>query len=138
MQAVRNRYVLRWLLVGPAAIAAWYLVFIVGLFTHGFLDEALCPAGEMESGMCMNRRVRLTLGILVHVFVALSAVAVVSTAVAVAPSHRNRTAWVAFVTGSVVAVAFGIAAWAYTEAVAAAAAGLLTVIAVARGHTRFR
>jgi hypothetical protein len=122
----------RWLLVVPAAIAAWYLVFVVGIFTHGFLEEALCPAGEMESGMCMNRRVRLILAILVHLFVALSAAAVVSTAAAVAPSHRTRMAWIAFVGGSLVAVAFGIAAWAYTEALAAVASGLLTAVTISR------
>jgi hypothetical protein len=127
---------LRWLLVVPAAVAAWYVVFVIGLFTHGFVGEALCPAGEMESGMCMDTRVRLILGILVHFFSALSAAAVVSTAAAVAPSLRSRTAWSAFVAGSLVALGFGLAAWAYTETVAAVATGLLTALTISRYQRR--
>ena len=125
----------RWLLVGPAAVAAWYFVFVVGIFTHGFLEEALCPAGEMISGMCTNPRVQVILKVLVHAFVALSAAAVLSTAAAVAPSYRNETAWITFVAGSLVAVAFGIGARAYTEAVAAVASGLLCAMAISR-HLR--
>lgn len=64
---MRNRYILRWLLVVPAAVGAWYFVFVVGIFTHAFLEEALSPAGEMESGMRMNRRVQFSLQVEVTV-----------------------------------------------------------------------
>lgn len=127
-----HAYILRWLLVVPAAVAAWYSVFVVGIFAHGYVEETLCPAGEMVSGICTNRDVQRILKVVVHAFVALSAAAVESAAVAIAPSHRNGTAWIVFAVGAVVAVVFGVATAAYTEAVAAILSGLLTAIAIIR------
>ena len=129
---VNYRRLTRWLLVVPAAVFAWYLVFVVGLFTHGFVEDLLCPAGQMVSGMCTNRSVQLTLRILVYIFVALSAIAVECTAVGIAPSHRATTAWIAFVAGSGVAAALGVAGAAYGEAVVAITSGLVTVMTITR------
>ena len=126
---------IRWLLVIPAAIAAWYLVVAIGIFTHGFLEEALCPTGEMESGMCTNRRVRLVLEVIVHVFVGLSAITVELAAAATAPAFRERTAWATFAIGGVVAAFLGIAAGAYGELATALMAALVTAIVITR-HPR--
>jgi hypothetical protein len=124
--------VVRWLLVIPGAVSAWYLTFVVGLFTHASAEQALCPADELISGLCANRGVRITLNVIVHAFIALSAIAVELTAVAIAPSSRVATAWAAFSAGSIVAIALGIYAKAYLQSAVAVVAGLLTAIAMTR------
>jgi hypothetical protein len=126
----------RWLLVVPVAIAAWYLVFVAGIFAHGFLEEVLCPPDEMISGMCTNPRVRVVLTVLVHAFAGFSAVAVELAVVGMAPSSREATTWIAFAVGAVVAVAFGFAAQTYGEAATAVIAGVIAAVIITRHLAR--
>jgi hypothetical protein len=123
------------LLVVPIAIAAWYLVFVVGILTHGFLEEALRPTGELVSGVCANPRVRAFMDVIVHIFVGLSAIAVELAAAVMAPTFKERTTWLAFAVGGAIAVAFG-AAGAYGEAVTALTGGLMAAILITRHLAR--
>lgn len=122
----------RWLLVVPASIAAWYAIFIVGLLIHGLVESAQCPAGEMVSGMCTDAHVQKVLEGLIVVFVGLSGLAVVAAAVATAPSHRAATAWFAFCVGSVVAAYFAAATKMYVSGAAAVLLAFITAFVIAR------
>lgn len=115
---------LRWLAIVPGAYIAWYLVFVSGLFIHGIVEAALCPPDEMISGMCANGRVRAALDLLIHLFVGVSAVAVVSAAVAIAPSRKKIVAWLAFSTGSAAALILAMSVDASSNGVVAIVAGL--------------
>jgi hypothetical protein len=126
---------LRWFLVIPAAIASWYAVFICGGFTHSFIDSHLCPAEDLVSGFCFNRGVIFLLDATTHVFVAASAMAVIGSAVSVAPSRKKETAWVAFAIGAAVAIYFGVRTRNYTLLAAALVGGL---VALAFFHLRSR
>lgn len=105
---------------------------------HGLLEKALCPAGEMDSGMCSNPRVRLFLDMFVHACVGVSAGAVELAAAVTAPSSKERATWTAFTIGGVIAVAFGAAAGAYGEAVTALLAGLIAAVVITRHVSRTR
>ncbi len=124
---------LRWALAAPGAIAAWFVTFLVGVVTYGITESALCPAGEMESGMCLNSRVHANLKILIFLFVALSAIAVVATAVVIVPTHKRIVAWVVFVTGSLAAVIFAVETGrALGEGICAVVAGFVATFAIDR------
>ena len=122
----------RWLFILPAAIAAWYAVFITGMFVYTAVERVACPPADFVSGYCMNERVQLALEITVHVFVALAAIAVVVATVITAPSHKVAVAWAAFVIGSNAAVLFAFAANAYSQGASAIAAGLATTFFLVR------
>jgi hypothetical protein len=124
------RALIRWVLLVPAAIAAWYAVFIAGIVVHQTIERRACPAGELVSGGCANPTVVRLLHVVVYVFVALSAVAVVATATAMAPSARRLVAGAAFVVGAGVAIWFSVTAKAYGEGAGAICAGLATVMVV--------
>lgn len=115
---------LRWLLVVPAAIAAWYVTFIVGAFTYSFIEAHLCPSQDLFSGVCTSQSIRIALDVVMHVFVALSAIAVIAAAVTVAPSRKRKVAWVAFSIGAATALYFAVRTQYYTHFVAALAGGL--------------
>ena len=124
--------IVRWILVLPAAIAAWYLVFFAGIFVHGIVEHALCPTPEFISETCVNDRViRILHGVIV-LFVALSAVAVMLAVVITAPSEKLLMTWVAFAVGSGVAIFMAVVAKSPAEGAAAVAAGLLTALAIRR------
>lgn len=123
---------IRWLLVAPFAIAAWYIVFVVGVVTYTALEEHLCPADQFVSGACVNDRVMTILQVVVYAFIALSAVAVVSAAVVTAPAHRDIVAWGTLAFGAAMAVLVGAGGHAYGEMATAIIAGLVTTVVAAR------
>ena len=125
---------LRWLLVVPAGILAWYAVFIAVLFTYPIVEQVLCPPGDWISRTCMNSTVSQWMKAFVLVHAGLSAVAVVVSAVAVAPSHKRVIAWLAFGAGALVALSFALAARATGEAIVAIAMGLPTAYLLARRY----
>jgi len=127
---------LRWALTMPAAVASWYAAFAVGLMTHQWIESLVCPPDRMISGTCMSLSVNEWMARVVVFFVAVSAVAVVGVAAAVAPEEKKLVAWCAFGTGALVTVICAVAADAYAEGVAALVAGLATAMFVNRGRER--
>jgi hypothetical protein len=124
--------VLRWTLVAPFAVAAWYATFFLVIVVHQAVEESACPAGQLESGSCQNERVQQLLEGVIVAFIALSAVAVVAAAAVTAPAHRVVTAWVMFGAGGLVAAYFAIATSMYVAGIAAELAGLATAAAITR------
>lgn len=123
---------LRWFMVVPGAVLAWYAVFGVGLFTYPMIESTLCPPGDMISGLCHNERVSGVLDVVIHVFVGFSALVVVLSAVAIAPARKRIVAWLAFVAGSAVTVALALSAGAASYALVAVVAGLVAALMVRR------
>jgi hypothetical protein len=124
------RAIIRWALLVPATVGAWYAVFIAGIAVHQTIERRACPPAELVSGGCADPGVLRLLHAVVYVFIALSAVAVVATATAIAPSAKRLIAGAAFVVGAGLAIWLSVAAKAYGEGVGAICAGLATVIAV--------
>lgn len=128
---------LRWLFLIPAIYASWYVVFIAGFFTYRFIEKDLCPKGDLSSGFCHNQVIINILEIAMHTFVALSAVAVLSTAILMAPFYKTQISYVVFLLGSIVAFYIGSQLQLWSLIAAAIVAGLLLLIAHSRlSHRR--
>jgi hypothetical protein len=69
--------------------------------------------------------------LLIYLFIALSAIAVVATATILAPAHRLRVAWVSFATGATLAAILAIVSTHFLAFVVALLAGLTTAIGAA-------
>lgn len=123
---------LRWVLLIPACIATWYVVFMVGLVSHGYVERHFCPPAELVSGSCTNALVQRTLQFLIHAFVALSAIAVSVTATVVAPSHKEKVVWITLVCGTIVAAFFGFHANAWPLFFTASVAGVIVAMILVR------
>ncbi len=120
----------RWLLLVPAAIGAWYAVFAAALFAYFYVERHFCPPTDLVSGFCANETVQQALEALTHLSVALSAIAVGVAASAMAPSHKEPTVWATLGAGLVIAGIFGFAAHAWSLFLAAAAGGTLGAVAI--------
>jgi hypothetical protein len=124
---------LRWAMVAPASVLAWYVALVVGFMAASTLDY-FCPADQMESGLCMAWWHVYAMDTLVVAFAAIAAFLVVLCATLVAPSHKLQVAWAAFGFGC----AFAIYAVSQTSELvaffAAVLSGLLSVFCVARFH----
>ncbi|MFY0666336.1 MAG: hypothetical protein JXQ97_17070 [Natronospirillum sp.] len=121
----------RWLAVIPSSIIAWYAMFILGMFVL-FGINYLCPPEDIVSGQCMAWWYSYAEQSTIYLFVALSAFFVVVCAAIVAPSHRMYVAWVAYLSGFLVAVYFVSQTSTVGEFVSAILAGLLGVFSVAK------
>lgn len=119
----------RWIGVLPAALAGWLLGLATGLFLYGRL-ASLCPADQMVSGLCGASWYPLASQAVVCFGAALAAFLVVLLPSLVAPSHRITVAWVAFVSGAILAAVLAWLAASPAELASALAAGLLAVWAV--------
>lgn len=121
--------ILRWFLVAPLAIAAWYATAITGISVYWEIRRRACPP-EMKtiSGACYDPEVMRLLAGVEMLFIALCAIVVVCVAAAVAPSHRAVVAWIAFIAGALVAGYFAISTMAYAAGIAAVGCGLITVM----------
>ena len=123
---------LRWVLLIPAAVVAWYAVFVIGLFTHGWVEQLICPPQDFMSGSCFNAGVQKWLDALMHCFVALAAVAVELAAVLVAPQRREAVLWVALALGLAAAAAMAALASAWTFFAAALIGGVAGAVLIVR------
>ncbi len=121
---VRTMSTLRWLLLVPTAIAAWYSVFVLGMFTYSYVDTHLCPPEDMISGLCTNSTVEFWRRIVAHAFVALSALAVMTSTVVVSPGKKNPIALLTLVVGTVVAAYLGARTHEWTLFAAATGGGI--------------
>jgi fructose-specific phosphotransferase system IIC component len=123
--------VLRWLIIVPAAVAAWYLALALGLGMYGGVD-ALCPSNQRISGQCIAPWFNPTIDALIAIGAAVSAIFVVLTATFIAPSHKLYAAVASYIIGGVVAVAMGFESKVYAALLAALIAGALTLAIVLR------
>ena len=118
--------ILRWLLIPPAAIAAWYVALMVGIALVGGL-YSLCPTTQVVSGMCVVPWYRAATEGLVCFGAGLAAVLVLLTCTLLAPKYKPRVAIVTFVVGAVIAACMGLSLRTYGALAAAIGAGALTL-----------
>ena len=115
---------LRWLLLIPVAVAAWYAVFAAGLFLHVQIERDLCPAQDMVSGFCHNEWIQLVLRVLMHLSVVVSAAAVILGASLTAPRRKELVSWSALAIGVSIAGYFASITTAWSHFTAAIVGGL--------------
>lgn len=96
---------IRWILLVPIAILAWYVAFFFGIVALDIRDS-LCPSEYMVSGMCKGPFGRITMKLLMVLFSGISAIFVVASSALVAPTHKGIVAITAFVVGSGAAAIF--------------------------------
>ena len=125
--------IVRWLLVAPLAVGAWYATAIAGIAAYWEIRRRTCPPeAKLISGVCHDPEVMRLLAGVEMLFIALSAIVVVCVAAAVAPSHRTAVAWTAFVAGALVAGYFALSTMAYVAGIAAVGCGLVTAMLISR------
>jgi hypothetical protein len=125
----------RWALILPGAIAAWYLAFLIGIALHEGLNM-LCPPELVVSGICEASWYPGAERGLVAFGAGLAAVLVMIACTLIAPTNKRGAAIGTFATGSIVAIALG-----WTELlvpmVAAITAGALVLVFLLRKDSPF-
>lgn len=114
--------IVRWALMIPVAVVAWYLALIIGVALLGGLTR-LCPAHQQVSGMCTAPWYDGASAALVAFGAAMAAVFIMFACTAVAPTQKRVAAVVTFACGAIVAAAMGIPSGEYAAFVAAVVAG---------------
>jgi hypothetical protein len=124
--------VFRWILMLPAAIAAWYAALFIGIAVYQGV-EALCPADQVESGHCFAPWFATTSNVLIVFGAALAAVLVMIVCTSLAPSHKRQVAMATFALGTLVAISMG---WksAVTAMLGAILAGTMVLVILLRRY----
>ena len=125
-------HALRWLVLLPAAAAAFYLAIAATIATHYLVEQHLCPAANFDRGICSNRTLGVILELIKHGGAALTVIAVAGVAVIVAPSHKRPVLWAALALVLLLAAWFAYAGTAGSLFVAALAGGVLAATVIPR------
>jgi hypothetical protein len=126
--------VVRWVLVIPSAVVAWYFALLVSALPFGFVVAPCMSSDGPQPYFCEAAwypREALFHGI--YFFGAgLSAALVVAVSALMAPSHRTAVAWTAVGTGAAVASAVTYRTDLFVVALFAIACGVMTAVVVTR------
>jgi hypothetical protein len=140
---MRRIDVIRWILVIPSAVAAWYVALVLSFLVVAIAVGPCIDSEYPQPRFCEAPSVQFALAHRLHIRfgIGLSAVLVVVVSAIVAPYHRVAVAWAALGVGAIVAGAMGYRAGAVAEAAVAIASGLLAAALVslwARGSQHAR
>jgi hypothetical protein len=94
--------IIRWILLAPGAISAWYVVFSLGIVSLSIRDY-FCPSEYIVSGMCTGAFAKITSDLLLVLFSGIAAFFVVVTSALIAPEYKGYMAVAAFAVGGSVA-----------------------------------
>ena len=102
---MRLSSVVRWILVVPGAVVAWYVALLVSALLFGFIVAPCMSSDGPQPSFCEAAWYsRDALFHAIYFFGAgLSAVLVVTASALMAPSHRAAVAWTAVGSGAAVA-----------------------------------
>src|SRR6185295_11068551 len=120
-------WVVRWILLPIAGIAAWVAALFTGIVAHS-VAEFFCPADQMVSGMCVAPWFEALDTWLVRFFSAFAAALIIVSCYFTAPAARTAVAWVVLAAGAVYALWIAIVSWAWGEFIAAGAGGVAAVL----------
>lgn len=129
---MRKITALRWLALIPTVYASWYAVLVTGFFVYRLIEKIVCPKNEMGSSGCQNPTLVNVLDLTIHLFVALSAIAVLSTAIFVAPYYKKQIAYLVFLVGSIIAFYMRAQLESWSLVAAAITAGALLLLIKSR------
>jgi len=126
--------VVRWILVVPSAVVAWYFALLVSALLFGFIVAPCMDSDGPQPYFCEAAWYpRQALFRAIYFFGAgLSAVLVVVVSVLMAPSHRAGVAWAAVGTGAAAASAMTYRTDLFVVAVFAIACGATTALVMSR------
>jgi hypothetical protein len=129
---MRRIDVIRWILVIPSAVAAWYVAFIFSFLVVAIVVGRCMDSEYPQPTFCEARWVQFALAhrVPIRSGIGLSAVLVVIVSAIVAPYHRAAVAWAALAVGAIVATVMGYGAGAAAEAAVAVTCGLLAAVFV--------
>jgi hypothetical protein len=113
--------IFRWVLLIPAAVAAWFVALFLGIALLGVL------ARQVVSGMCMAPWYDGASAVIVAFGAAMAAVFIMMACTAIAPTHKRVASVVTFACGVLVAAAMGIPSGEYAALVAAVVAGAVAL-----------
>jgi hypothetical protein len=113
---------IRWLLIVPASVAAWYLALVVGIMLLAAVS-GLCPPDQLVSGACTAPWYQ-TASLAVLCFGAgLAATLILIVSTLLAPTHKRQAAVATYIIGAAVACMMGIAATEYAAMASAIVVG---------------
>ena len=126
--------VVRWTLVVPSGVVAWYFAFVGSIVLHGLIVAPCMSSDGAQPSFCeaawfsveSSKRVVVLFG------AGLSAALVVAVSALVAPSRRTTVAWFAVGIGAAAASWMGYRAGAVAEAAVAIACGIIAAVLVSR------
>jgi hypothetical protein len=133
--------VVRWILVVPSAVAAWYFALLVSALLFGFFVAPCMSSDGPQPYFCdatWYPREAVFRGI--YFFGAgLSAVLVVAVSALMAPSHKTAVAWTAVGSGAAVASVMTYGADEFlVETIFAIACGVIAAVVVSRATSGSR
>jgi hypothetical protein len=105
---------IRWVLILPAAIAAWFVAYLIGVALTVIIGLSLHSPTGVE---------QLVVLALAALGAALAAALVMITCVLLAPTHKRQVAIATFVVGTMVAIYMGLGIQFYEGMAAAIIAG---------------
>ena len=120
---------IRWLLIVPACILGWYLLFTIGMGLLGAV-QFFCAEEDMINGRCLAPWYTDVKEAGIIFLAGMSAVTVVFAAYFVAPTRKTTTAIVAFLIGSAAATYVVITTDSWFEYAAAIVGGLMAAFSV--------
>jgi hypothetical protein len=118
--------IVRWVLMIPAVVVAWFVALFLGMAMLGGLTR-MCPADQMVSGMCTASWYDDAAAAVVALGAAMAAVFIMIACTLIAPAHKRVVAVVTFAGGTLVAVGMGIPSGEYAALVAAVVAGAVAL-----------
>lgn len=128
--------VVRWILVVPSAVVAWYFAFVGSIVLYGVIVAPCMSSDGPQPSFCEAEWFPLDVlkrGVVLF-GAGLSAALVVAVSALMAPSRRTTVAWLAVGTGAVVASWMGYRAGAVAEAAVASGCGVMAAVFVSRRH----
>jgi len=132
--AVRLPSVIRWILVVPSGVVAWYFAFVGSIVLHGLVAAPCMSSAVAQPSFCEaawfsvegSKRGVILFG------AGLSAALAVAVSALMAPSRRTTVAWFAVGIGAAVASWMGYRAGAVAEAAVAISFGVIAAVLVSR------
>jgi hypothetical protein len=134
---MRLSSVIRWILVVPSAVVAWYFALLVSAVLFGLVVAPCMSSDAPSPDFCEAAwypREALQRGILFF-GAGLSAIFVVAVSALMAPSHRTHVAWTAVGAGAAVAIAMTYGRDEFiAETLFAIACGVMVAVVVSRAR----
>jgi hypothetical protein len=118
---------IRWILLLPTALVAWYAVVALGMILLSAMND-WCPFGEVVSDMCYGPFIHYATESIILGVAGLSAFVVVFVASKAAPNFKLVVAVGAFACGGAIAAFLAVRLEAWLELTAALAAGSVGVV----------